>query len=178
MHSVHNWRQEVGFERSALYEHPLYHANKDQKYHDLWKTLHKYHPDILKDIIAGGAMGATQMSHTLKQGRRKLRQAMVNGIKRHICDWYAFTPPLVPGCRDQQGFKHNNCGHLICPADYLWDNDEQVRTALLNHEFCKYPIEPCHLPLMLWANEEYNPDNLVKGFGRNILIVKHQPRYR
>ncbi|KAI0684094.1 hypothetical protein BC835DRAFT_1422595 [Cytidiella melzeri] len=161
----------VGQEHDA--QTPAVHLNsRDQKYHDLWKTLRKYHPDISKDIIAGGAMGATQMSHTLEQGRRKLRQAMVDSIKRHIRDWYAFTPPLVPGRRDQQGFKHNDCGCLICPADYPWDNDEQVCAALRTHKSCKYPIEPCHLPLMLWANEEYDPDNLVKGFGRNILIVK------
>ena len=58
----------------------------------------------------------------LRRGRKALLQAMISGVKTNIQNWYTFNPAL-PVKKENRGFRHNDCGRLLCPIDLDWDDE-------------------------------------------------------
>lgn len=51
---------------------------------------------------------------------------MVSGVKNAVVDWRVFDPQLLKNDKSRRGFHHDECGYLLCPIDYDWNNNRYV----------------------------------------------------
>jgi hypothetical protein len=59
----------------------------------------------------------------IEEGRRAARHENVHSIKEEILHWgLTFEPPLDPSSKEQRGFYHFDCGKLLCPPEYDWND--------------------------------------------------------
>ena len=65
--------------------------------------------------------GAKYTASQLLHGRLDGQHAHANLIKLRVGSWYPFTPLLTPN-KAARGFYHLDCGRLLCPASYNWDD--------------------------------------------------------
>jgi hypothetical protein len=88
----------------------------------LWQDLIKMAP-ILLDVIRerGPSLGMSYISQHLLRGRLDVRRAHVHSVKQAIGSWCPFSPSLTAD-KATRGFHHPDCGRLLCPAIYDWDD--------------------------------------------------------
>ena len=88
----------------------------------LWQDLVLMAP-ILLDVIhkRGPSLGASYVSQHLLRGRLDVRRAHVHSVKQAIGSWCPFNPSLTAD-KALRGFHHPDCGRLLCPAIYDWDD--------------------------------------------------------
>ena len=65
----------------------------------------------------------------LRKGVSGSRGDDTQSLKSAILDWIipqgqALSPPLTQNKKDDQGFKHETTGALLCPIDLDWSNVE------------------------------------------------------
>lgn len=135
---------------------------------DIYQELVKIAPVIPDEVRRLGAHGSASISAKLEAGRRGSRSEDINSMKDKIGRWRTFAPPYDPDNRSMLGFKHPDCGKLLCPASLNW-SDSSVR-ANLRDGITK--ARPDDFPLFLYMNEQVDSEDLFRGFLRNMILVK------
>ena len=77
----------------------------------------------LLDIVheKGLSLGLSYISQHLLRGRLDVRRAHTHAVKQAIGSWHSFNPSLTAD-KSTRGFHHPDCGRLLCPAIYDWDD--------------------------------------------------------
>lgn len=77
----------------------------------------------LLDVIQekGMTSGLSYLSQHLLKGRLDVRRAHTHSVKQAIGSWCPFNPSLTSD-KAIRGFHHPDCGRLLCPAMYDWND--------------------------------------------------------
>jgi len=137
-------------------------------HYTIYQELTKVAPGILDEIQRLGAEGSKIVATKLEAGRRGARSEDISSMKEKISGWRDFTTPYNPNQRSLLGFKHADCGRLLCPASMDWD-DPSVRSRLRDGII---KAKPDDFPAFLYCNEQVNTDDLFDGFLKNTILVK------
>jgi len=74
---------------------------------------------MIRDM--GDTSGSSNVVKHLNRGRRAILHEHANSIGELIGSWYTFSPALTAS-KATRGFPHPDCGRLLCPAMYNWDD--------------------------------------------------------
>ena len=142
----------------------------------------------LLDVIheKGKSLGLSYISQHLLWGRLDVRRAHIHSVKQAIGSWCSFSPSLTTD-KATRGFHHPDCGRLLCPAIYDWDNPAyvpllqthmlyltnlfSVHEGILSHN-PTYQVIAQNYPLFLWRDNMFDDNNPLIGFLRSALLVK------
>ena len=132
----------------------------------------------------------TQYTLQLQKGANDARSDNVRRVKEEVASWinqtHSSTAPLSMKQRDDCGLQNDVTGHLLCPIEFSWDDDEYATTIIdvcrLNkHCFCsvhrkiqtvELDISEDYFLICLYPQGVGNPDNVERGFLRSGLLVK------
>lgn len=127
----------------------------------------------------------------MDKGRADLRGTHLCGVKKAIGTWPStknFTPSIAGSDNSIRGFLHDQCGYLLCPIDYDWEDNEyvnstttktgihmtlgiSVKAGIRNHN-PQYKLSADLYPRFLWEDSEYDLADLNKGFARSAIMVE------
>ena len=73
-------------------------------------------------------------SPQLQTGANNARSDDLNRIRDYLANWLNQSqlrpsPPLAKDKRDNRGICHDVTGHLLCPAEFDWDDPEYVSVS-------------------------------------------------
>ncbi|KAL6302329.1 hypothetical protein BKA93DRAFT_751233 [Sparassis latifolia] len=124
---------------------------RQRKIHGLYKILCKYAPTVPDALKKRGESGSIEIAHMMKldSGRNSVRACNIHDIRGDILYWHEFEPRIDKDHKSLCSFNHPECGCLLCPASYHWED-----------------------PAFLWENEETDQEDLIKGFLHNELLIK------
>ena len=76
-------------------------------------------------------------SPQLQTGANNAHSNDLNRIRDYLANWLNQSqlrpsPPLAKDNRDNRGICHDVTGHLLCPAEFDWDDPEYVS---ISHSF-------------------------------------------
>ena len=132
------------------------------------------------------------MSHSLKlqKGISSARSDDTKSLKGVVLDWITapdkpINLPLSRNVKTNRGFHHPVTGALLCPAGIDWNDAElgpllhtvfdanlkpliRVRAKLSSGEMV---VPGDQWPLLVYARQEYNPEEPWDGLFRNQLLV-------
>jgi hypothetical protein len=132
----------------------------------------------------------TQYTPQLQKGANDARSDDVRRVKEEGATWInqtlSPTAPLSTKQRDDRGLQNDVTGHLLCPIEFSWDDDEYAATIIdvcrLNtHYFCsvrrkirtaELDISKDYFLTCLYPQGVGNPDDVEHGFLRSGLLVK------
>ena len=119
-------------------------------------------------------------------------------LKTVVVEWLMSSKPtpelaLESHQKEGHGFYHNTTGRLICPVEYNW-SDAQYAPNAFNIAFhgwyhlrrhranirgfdADYTVTADSWPYFLYKNEQYNPNNPVKGLFKNDLLMQVRCHY-
>ncbi|GBE88043.1 hypothetical protein SCP_1202710 [Sparassis crispa] len=143
---------------------------RQRKIHGLYKILCKYAPTVPDELKKRSESGPIEIAHMLDSGWNSVRACNIHDIRGDILYWHEFEPRIDKDHKSLRGFNHPECGCLLCPASYHWE-DPAVHEGLCNGSK-NYPAGASDWPSFLWENEETNQEDLIKGFLHNELLIK------
>ncbi|KAI9572485.1 hypothetical protein HD554DRAFT_2036058 [Boletus coccyginus] len=96
-------------------------------------------------------------------------------LKPAVIHWLTATYPntelgLELSEKTGRGFDHNITGHLLCPVDYNWQ-DDQHRAGIRDFH-PDFLVTVDSWPAFLYEGEKYDPQNPSKGLFKNHLLLK------
>jgi hypothetical protein len=125
----------------------------------------------------------------IQKGISSARSDDTKSLKGAVLDWITprdvpLRPPLSRSTKANRGFQHPVTGALLCPAGLDW-NDAQlvlmtdISSTLLIHGFrvCtklssgEMAVHGDQWPLLVYANQEYDPEEPWEGLFRSQLLV-------
>ncbi|KAI0090340.1 hypothetical protein BDY19DRAFT_939705 [Irpex rosettiformis] len=146
------------------------HQNIENIHYRLFMDLSKILPD-LQARIRDGPDAMQLLSEHLTTGRQAIIQQATHGVKIAIPDWLKNQQPALDKYdKAKRGFRNEECGRLLCPANYDF-NKPEVREALLNYDGKRYPVTAEQYPVFMWKDEKLQ-DKIWEGFGRHELLIK------
>ncbi|KAG2080188.1 hypothetical protein BD769DRAFT_1685226 [Suillus cothurnatus] len=77
---------------------------------------------------------------------------------------------LRPDDKQLRGFTHNVCGHLLCPAEWDW-NDDRVKAGIHNRT-SDFIVSENSWPLFLYENYSFDDSNLEKGLFKSKILIQ------
>ncbi|KAI6157033.1 hypothetical protein BKA82DRAFT_4509570 [Pisolithus tinctorius] len=97
------------------------------------------------------------------------------GLKMTVVSWLMHSqltpePALEPRYKAGRGFYHDTTARLICPVDYDWSNVQHRANIRSFHP--DYLVTADCWPYFLYKNEEYDPENPVRGLFKNAMLVQ------
>ncbi|KIL67325.1 hypothetical protein M378DRAFT_22905, partial [Amanita muscaria Koide BX008] len=111
---------EEGVTRTEDDDESHYTASQNAAYR-AFKRLLLVFPTLADEIES---FGMKTVIDKLDTGRRRARSEDINSVKSDIGEWRQWNPPFPKTDRSLSGFKHPMCGHLLCPIDEDWNNEE------------------------------------------------------
>ncbi|EPQ53858.1 hypothetical protein GLOTRDRAFT_131188 [Gloeophyllum trabeum ATCC 11539] len=144
-------------------------VTRQQRHHALYAELLELAPWIRDELRRRGPGGSVPIARALEDGRKAARADDISGVKRCIQDWHDFVPAL-PLKKNMRGFRHEECGRLLCPTIYDW-TDPVVKEGLAKKDR-KYDTGSRNWPVLLWRDEAVDETDLHIGFMKNELMVK------
>ncbi|KAJ2992167.1 hypothetical protein NUW54_g8000 [Trametes sanguinea] len=156
----------IGINASASHSPQTALSYRERKYRALFNQILALAPWIVDEVAKHGPRGPV----LLEDGRRGVRGVDLHGIKKAVLTWNKYEPVIPSDAKSVRGFNHPECGRLLCPVRYDW-NDPVIRRALQNrHKDC--PCGATEWPVLLWENENINQEQMHEGFLRNARLVK------
>jgi hypothetical protein len=109
---------------------------------------------------------------TADLGISSARSDDTKSLKGVVLDWITprdsfLLPPLSRNVKTTRGFHHPVTGSLLCPAGLDW-NDPEIRAKLSSGEMA---VSGDQWPLLVYANQEYDPEDPWEGLFRSQLLV-------
>lgn len=95
---------------------------RKRKFVLLWQDLIQMAPVLLDEIQERRpSLGMSYISQHLLRGHLDVHRSHTHSIKQAIGSWLQFNPSLT-GDKGTRGFHHPDCGRLLCPVIYDWDD--------------------------------------------------------
>ncbi|KAI0258073.1 hypothetical protein BC834DRAFT_975642 [Gloeopeniophorella convolvens] len=150
-----------------------YFLELEERNRKLFRVLLYVVPDLIDQCHKCGPSGPRRIGEALDGGRRQIHSNIVRMVQRSILDWHDWDGDMSEVVdKANRGFNHAEFGRLLCPASYNW-NDEKVRLGLQTNDK-EYPVGASDWPAFMWEDpRNIDTDQLLKGFLRGQLIVKH-----
>ena len=125
----------------------------------------------------------------IQKGISSARSDDTKSLKGIVLDWItprdkALSPPLSQNVKTNRGYHHPVTGALLCPAGLDWNDAElapflctfylllsrrfRIRTKLSSGEMA---VPGDQWPLLVYANQEYDPEEPWDGLFRSSLLV-------
>lgn len=129
-------------------------------------------PHFEDRLIESSDREAMGMADLIQKGVSSARSDDTKSIKGAVLDWItprdvALNPPLSRNVKTNRGYHHPTTGALLCPAGVDWQNPD-VRAKLASGEMA---VAGDQWPLLLYANQQYDPDDPWSGLFRSQLLV-------
>lgn len=134
---------------------------------DIFQRFLTYSP-LIADFLEAENTDLLAFARDIETGKKRGRNEDVDTFKNNIDQWHeGFKDhPFPRGNRRLAGFKHPECGRLLCPAERDW-TDADVQQDLLDND-----VKPGDFPSVLYANEIHDPNNPFHNFLKNDNLVK------
>ncbi|KAG1770178.1 hypothetical protein EDD22DRAFT_948489 [Suillus occidentalis] len=114
------------------------------------------------------------MLKKLKRGADAAHGDNTSTLKGLVAMWVNqdFRPSLLVRSDEKQlqGFTHNVCGKLLCPAEWDWSNDH-VKASIRNRT-SDYIVLENSWPLFLYENYSFNANDLERGLFKSKILVQ------
>ncbi|KAH9929652.1 hypothetical protein B0H21DRAFT_826187 [Amylocystis lapponica] len=146
-----------------------HYSTGDQENHRIYDALVERVPFLPDEIKKHGPGSTAQIAKLINNGRKSARHMDVRGFKINIMHWHDFEPALKPTEMQERGFRHPECGRLLCPPMYNY-SDPQVAKGL-EEQNPRFDIGPANWPAFLWLGEVHNPEDFHAGFLKNEILV-------
>ncbi|KAF8313931.1 hypothetical protein F5887DRAFT_895973, partial [Amanita rubescens] len=112
------------------------------------------------------------IAESLQKGLSSARSDDTKSLKGVVLDWITprdkpLNPPLSRSVKTSRGFNHPVTGALLCPAGLDW-NDPETRANLISGQLA---VKGDQWPLILYAKQEFDPEDPWDGLFRSELLV-------
>ncbi|KAI6158287.1 hypothetical protein BKA82DRAFT_4415306 [Pisolithus tinctorius] len=139
-----------------------------------YQELLRWIPTLKSDIAADSEDHEVKsIMKYLNKGADGARGDDAAGLKMTVVSWLMHgqptpEPALEPRYKAGRGFYHDTTARLICPVDYDWSNVQ----ANIRSFHPDYLVTADCWPYFLYKNEEYDPENPVRGLFKNAMLVQ------
>jgi hypothetical protein len=136
------------------------------------------------------------MCYQLKEAADAARSVDTANLKKAIVHWIVEScqssqPKLHPANKSDRGFFHDDTGRMLCPVELDWNKPEYIRRLLISL-LCSnlrrvragirqyrspYRITAGSWPAFCYENGQLDPQDLEKGFLRNMILLKVRSAY-
>ncbi|KAG1849815.1 hypothetical protein C8R48DRAFT_613879 [Suillus tomentosus] len=145
---------------------------EERREHKVFPKLLDSFPGLLERLKEGSEEEVLHVGELIGKGASAARGEDTKSLKPVVIDWIVpagevVMPPLPRNSKISCGFNHPLTGRLLCPAELDWDNEETKQ----NLQSGIISVSGDQWPLLLYANEAYDPDDPWNGLLRTRLLI-------